>query len=95
VALDAHEGEHAQADPAAIDLGAVAGDDAEFLEPLHAAPGGRRRQADAAGELGVRQARVGLQLAQDGDVEPVQPGTLRFGSRGLGGKRRCNFAGFP
>ena len=83
--IDTHEGQHAQADLAPVDLGAVAGDVALLLEPLDAPPGGRGRQADARGQLGIAQARVVLQLAQDGDVVAVQAGAVRvvagFGRR--------------
>jgi hypothetical protein len=55
-----------------VDLCAVALDEAVLLQRTHTAPARRSRQADALGQFGVRQARVGLQLAQDGDVEFVQ-----------------------
>jgi hypothetical protein len=67
-----HEGQRTQADLAAVDLGAVAGDDALRLQPLHPAPGGRGRQADAGGQLGVAEPGVLLQGVEDGHVIAVQ-----------------------
>jgi hypothetical protein len=95
VGVDAHEGEHPQSDLAAVDLGAVAGDEALRLEPLHAPPGRCRRQADARGQFGVRQACVLLQLAQDGDVEPVERGAVRVGRLGRRDGDLHRFRGFP
>ena len=51
------KGQHAQADGPSVDLGPVALDDAQLLQPLDAAPGGRG-QADPAGQLGVGQPGV-------------------------------------
>ena len=69
--VQAHEGQHAQADLVAVDLGAVAGDEAGFFQRPHAPPAGRGRQADARRQFGVGQARIELQLVQDGDVKLV------------------------
>ena len=77
--VQAHEGQHAQADLAAVDLGPVAGDVALLFQPLHAPPGGRGRQADARGELGVGQARVGA--------------AARAGWRCRSGRARCRASG--
>ncbi len=78
--VHAHEGQNAQADLAAVDLGAVARDDAQFLQPPHAAPGGRRRQPDARCQVGVGLARVALELAQQRDVVAIEPaGLARLG----------------
>jgi hypothetical protein len=58
--IQPHEGEHAQADAAPVDLGAVAGDVALLLEPR------TRRQVGAAlrpmrcGQLGVREMNAPL-----------------------------------
>ncbi|MDP3823162.1 MAG: hypothetical protein Q8R33_16965 [Burkholderiales bacterium] len=93
VGVDAHEGEHAQADLAAVDLGPVTGDETLFFEPLDAPPGRRSRQADACGQLGVRQARVALQLVQQGDVVAVEFVAVRLAAGGIGGGGRCRGTG--
>ena len=53
---------------------AVAADHAVLLQPREALGHRRRREADAAAELGERQARVGLQLGQQADVGVVERG---------------------
>src|SRR5213595_2566391 len=72
IGIEPHEREHAQADPVAVDLGVVALDVAGLLEGAHAAPARRGRQAHALRQFGIRQARVGLQLGKDLDVEFVE-----------------------
>ena len=52
--------------------GLVRADDALFLQPFDAAPARRRRQCDEIGQLGARQACIGLQGFQDFPVDPVQ-----------------------
>ncbi|MNT49945.1 hypothetical protein D3C72_1868300 [compost metagenome] len=69
--VHAHEGEHAQPDLVAVDLGAVALDEAGIFQRPHAAPARRRRQAHALRQLGVREAAIGLQFLQDSEVELV------------------------
>ena len=61
---DADEHAEAVAEPARVDLGAVAGDHAVLLEAPQALGHRRRRQPDAAAELGERRAGVGLQLGE-------------------------------
>ncbi len=56
----------------AVDVGVVAADEARLLQRPHTAPAGRGRQAHALGQLGIGQACVGLQVAEDGNVEFVQ-----------------------
>src|SRR4051794_21188649 len=54
-----------------VDLGVVAGDRAVALEPLHALGDGRRRQADAAPQLGEAEPAVELELFEDSTVGHV------------------------
>jgi len=61
------------AEPARIDLGAVARDDSGALEALDALGDGRGGEADAAAELGERDAAVGRELADDSTVALVDP----------------------
>src|SRR5690606_24831429 len=46
--------------------------DPRFLEMLDAPPAWRGCQAHAGSQRGQRDARVSLQYAQDGEVEPVE-----------------------
>jgi hypothetical protein len=56
----------------AVDVGVVAPDEARLLQRAHAPPAGRGRQAHALGQFGIGQARIGLQVRQDGYIEFVQ-----------------------
>jgi hypothetical protein len=49
----------------------VAGDDAGAFELAHAAQAWRGRQVHALGKLGVRQARLALQVREYCAVNPV------------------------
>src|SRR5512133_1889241 len=55
-----------------IDFGAVGRDHAGALEPLDALGHSRRREVDAAAELGDRHARIRLQLLEETTVDLVQ-----------------------
>ncbi len=55
-----------------IGVAMVAADDAELLEPAHAAQAGRRRDAGAAGQLDIGHAAVLLELADDAAVDGVE-----------------------
>src|SRR3954454_6338597 len=74
----AHADDRAQrvAERPRVDERAVAGDDAGVLEAAHAVARGRRRQADAAAQLGEAHATVRLELGEhraiDG-IEAVRP----------------------
>ena len=59
------------AERARVDLRVVAGDRAVALEPLHALGDGRRREADAAAELGEAEPAVLLELFEDSTVSDV------------------------
>ena len=72
VGVQAHKGEHAQANFAPVEFGPVAQDKADFLQGPHAPPAGRGRQAHALRQLRIGQACFALQLAQDGYVEFVE-----------------------
>jgi hypothetical protein len=78
VQLPAHRGPDADergdriADSPRVDVGVVAADHARLLEPLHALRDRWGRHAHTTAELGQRQARVLLELAQDAEVRPVQ-----------------------
>ena len=65
---------HAQrvAERARVELGAVARDRTGLLEPREPVRHRGGGEADAAAELGVRQAGVGLDLLEQGDVDAVQ-----------------------
>ncbi len=72
VGVQPHKGQHAQAHFLAVDLGTVAGDEAAFLQRLHAAPAGGCTQAHAVGEFGVAESAIVLQFVQDGEVKSVK-----------------------
>ena len=71
---DAHDRAERVAERLRVELGAVAGDDAVALEPAEPVGDGRRREADAAAELGVREPRVPLQLGRAGARRCVEGG---------------------
>src|SRR6202035_3112589 len=67
-------GEHGdvEAEPARVEQSAVALDVALFLQRAHPAQAGRRRDADALGQLDIGDSAVGLDLAQDFEVDLVK-----------------------
>ena len=69
--LDVHRDLEAAADRGGVDVGVVAADHAGALQRAHAAQARRGREADALGELDVREPPVGLQVAEDCAIEPV------------------------
>jgi hypothetical protein len=72
VRVQAHERENAQADLVPVDLGVIALDVSGLLERTNAAPARRRREADPLRKFCIREAAVGLQMVQDGDVELIE-----------------------
>jgi hypothetical protein len=52
----------------------VAADQPGLLQRAHAPEAGRRRDADAAGELDIGHAPIGLEFAQDAQVDIVKFG---------------------
>src|SRR5215210_4788887 len=75
-----HDAEHETQGPR-VDLGAVAGDHAVALEPLHAFGDGGRRQADAPPQFREGQPGVGLELGQQAPVGRVDRRTVGDSSR--------------
>ena len=65
IAGHADEGGDGKAEGPEVELGAVAADEAEAFQLLDALRGGGGAEADAAGELGERDARVGGEFKED------------------------------
>ncbi len=61
-----------QAELARIEQGAVTGDDAGLLQRTHAAQTGRRRQADAVGQILIADAAVVLEYLENLAVVAVK-----------------------
>jgi len=57
---DAHEHTHGEAYSARVDAGAVAADDARFLEAACAAQAGGLRQAEVSGQRRIRRPAIAL-----------------------------------
>ncbi len=72
---DADQGHQAQAQFPGVQHGPVAGDDAGFFQRPHPAQAGRRRQADALGQVLIADAPVRL---QDGKNFPVVAVNIKF-----------------
>lgn len=68
----ADEGLHAQAQPPAIELHAIAADHAQLLQPPHPAPAGRGREADCLGQILIAHPAVALKGAHDPDVGGIE-----------------------
>ena len=77
VLMQAHRDQRFEADPRdrGIDLGSVPANDLEPFEPTHPSKAARRGQADAGGELLVRQPSIILQGVDDLVINSVE---LRF-----------------
>ena len=71
---DRDEAQEVEARLLAVDQGDVAVDDAVALQPPDATVGRRLREADATGQVGVGQAAIRLELAQDRVVDLVTCG---------------------
>ena len=74
VEADQAEGDDVQAERRAVEHGAIAADDAAFLQPLDAAQAWRRRNADPARQFDIGDAAVVLQFAQDLPVDGIEIG---------------------
>ncbi len=70
--LEFDKDSQAETDLLAVDIGAVAADDAGLFEVADAAQAGRWRQVDLLGDLDVGGARILLQAFQDGQIEIIQ-----------------------
>jgi hypothetical protein len=69
---DDRVGEDRQSDRGRAQQRHVARDEARLLEPPQTPPAGRRREADALGELLVGDARIRLELLEDAAVEAIE-----------------------
>ena len=80
LAVQADQGEHrnAVAQRLGAEVGVVALDDAGAFQSAHAAQTGRCRDAGPLGQLHVGHAAVGLQVAQNAPVDPVELGSRHF-----------------
>ena len=66
-----HRDLEAAADRGRVDVGVVAADHAGLLERADAAQARGRREPHALGQLDVREAPVGLQMAQNCAIEGI------------------------
>ena len=71
---------------ARIEQTSIAGDVALFLQSPHTPQTGRRRNSDALGQFHIGDPAIGLDLAQDFEVDFVK--ILGHGARGAGGNKR-------
>ena len=69
---DLGEDGDAEAERRGVEVGVIAADEAGLLERAHAPQAGRRRDAGPLGQLDIGHAAVGLQVAQNVPIDPVE-----------------------